>query len=270
MEIHLSQEDRDPLALHSVVAMTTLSDNEKEISISQGHGSEAGNGDVAMSETLQEASTSAGELVTETMMMESLPSVPTASPSPPLPSDHTSALDARSPYKTSSSLTANPTSLSTDTQSLSTTATMNSMTSGYLASPSLSPSPNACAYDSQDVGWTPSLSTLLPLASETGGDVDAEMASPTELTAPAPFLLATPILKSQTAMNQEQAQRPRLSAILPPEQSKSSSLSAALTPPATVDCSNNRNLLFRRTRTLYWQVDRVLYLSRLEVLLRCF
>ncbi|KAG0286453.1 hypothetical protein BGZ97_007440, partial [Linnemannia gamsii] len=189
MEIHLSQEDRDPLALHSVVAMTTLSDNEKEISISQGHGSEAGNGDVAMSETLQEASTSAGELVTETMMMESLPSVPTASPSPPLPSDHTSALDARSPYKTSSSLTANPTSLSTDTQSLSTTATMNSMTSGYLASPSLSPSPNACAYDSQDVGWTPSLSTLLPLASETGGDVDAEMASPTELTAPAPLPL---------------------------------------------------------------------------------
>ncbi|KAG0292231.1 hypothetical protein BGZ96_004411 [Linnemannia gamsii] len=190
MEIHLSQEDRDPLALHSVVAMTTLSDNEKDGNIDYEHESEAENGeDVARGEALQEASTSAGEPVTETSTMDSLPSLLTASPSPPIPSDHASALDAHWTYRVSSSSTSDSTSISTDIQSLSTSATMNSMTSAYLASPSLSPSLSACAYDSQDVGWTPSLSTLLPLDSETGVDVDAEMASPTELGASVPLPL---------------------------------------------------------------------------------
>lgn len=184
MEIHLSQEDRDPLALHSVVVMTTLSDKEKDSSIDYEHESEAENGeDVARGEALQEASTPAGPVM-ETTMMDSLPSVLTASPSPPIPSDHVRALDAHWTYKASSSSTGNSTSFSTDIQSLSTTTTMNNITSAHLASPSLSPSLNACAYDSQDVGWTPSLSTLLPLDSETGVDVDAEMASPTELVAP--------------------------------------------------------------------------------------
>lgn len=187
MEVHLSQEDRDPLALHSVAAMTTIFDNEKDSSMDHEYESEeAENGeDAARSEALQERPGSAGEPVVVTIIMDSSPSALTAtSPSPPIPSSVLDiVLDAYSTYKSSSSSTVDPTSFSANVQPLSSATTMKNTTSTYLASPSLSPSPTA--YDLRDVGWTPSLSTLLPLTTETGTDVDAEMASPTELTAPA-------------------------------------------------------------------------------------
>ncbi|KAF9139217.1 hypothetical protein BGX30_008235 [Mortierella sp. GBA39] len=63
MEVHLSQEDRDPLALHSVAAITTVFDNEKDSSMDLEHESEkAENGeDAAMGEGLQERPASVEE-----------------------------------------------------------------------------------------------------------------------------------------------------------------------------------------------------------------
>ncbi|KAF9151042.1 hypothetical protein BG015_007130 [Linnemannia schmuckeri] len=189
MEVHLSQEDRDPLALHSVAVMTIVFDNEKDNSMGHEHESEAENGgDAVRGEALQERPKSAGEPVAETTTMDSPSSATAASLSPPIPSsDLASALDAHLIYKTSSSSTVNPTSFPTNAQPLSTAATMKNATSTYLASPSLSPSPTA--YDLRGVGWTPSLSTHLPLTTETGFDEDTKMASPTELIAPAPLPL---------------------------------------------------------------------------------
>ncbi|KAG9065066.1 hypothetical protein KI688_002387 [Linnemannia hyalina] len=191
MEVHLSQEDRDPLALHSVAAITTVFDNEKDSNMDLEHESEeAENGeDAAKREALQDRPTSTGEPVTETTMMDSSLSALTAtSPSPLIPSPvFADILDAHSTYNYSSSSTVDPTSFSTNSQALSSATTMTNTTSTYLASPSLSPS--STAYDLQDVGWTPSLSTLLPLTTETGTDVDAVMVSPTEPTAPFPLPL---------------------------------------------------------------------------------
>ncbi|KAF8943758.1 hypothetical protein BGZ47_005082 [Haplosporangium gracile] len=198
MEVHLSQEDLDPLALHSVAAMTTVFDNEKDSSMDHEHESETEDGgDAARGEALQERPKSEGGSVMETTMMGFPPSATAASFSPPIPSsDLASALGVHLIYKTSSSSTVNPTSFSTNAQPLSTTVTMKNTTSTYLASPSLSPSPTA--YDLRDVGWTPSLSTLLPLTTETGSDVDTKMASPTELTAPALLPLGHTHLESAT------------------------------------------------------------------------
>ncbi|KAK3840364.1 MAG: hypothetical protein JOS17DRAFT_16882 [Linnemannia elongata] len=191
MEVHLSQEDRDPLALHSVVAMTTMLGDEKDSSMDHEHEpKEAESGeDAARGEALPERPTSTGEPDTEMTMMDSPPStLTTASPSPPtLTSVLANILDAHPTYKSSSSSTVDPTSFSASAQPLSSVTTMKNPTSTYLASPSLSPSPTA--YDLRDVGWTPSLSTLLPLTTEAETDVDAEMASPTELTAPSPLSL---------------------------------------------------------------------------------
>ncbi|KAG0275339.1 hypothetical protein BGZ95_008911 [Linnemannia exigua] len=209
MEVHLSQEDRDPLALHSVAAVTTVFDNEnkhtdKDGSMDHDHqeefdyAPEAKNGGGAAGGEEEESmrdgpTTSAGLPVSKTTMRDS--SSPSAlralSPSPlppPIPSNHaSSALEAEAlpTYKSSSLPMVDPTLPSTNSQSSSTAASMKKMNSIYLASPSLSPSPSA--YEPQDMGWTPSLSTLLPLTSETGDDVDAEMASPIEPTAPIPF-----------------------------------------------------------------------------------
>ncbi|KAG0061679.1 hypothetical protein BGZ89_011251 [Linnemannia elongata] len=187
MEVHLSQEDRDPLALHSVAAMTTVFDNEKDSSMDLENESEEAENveNEARGEALQERPMSAGEPVTETTMMDSCPSALAAtSPSPPIPSSVlANVLDRHSTYKSSSSSTVDPTSFSANAQLLSSATTMKNTTSTYLASPSLSPNPTG--YDLRDVGWTPSLSTLLPLPTETGTDMDTEMASPTERSAPA-------------------------------------------------------------------------------------
>ncbi|KAF9906196.1 hypothetical protein EC991_000908 [Linnemannia zychae] len=207
MEVHLSQEDRDPLALHFVTAMTTIFDHENNKNGSSsdqdhdyGHGDghetdnrEDANGD---KKVLQDGPTSAGFPVSHTTMMDSpSPSTLTASspsPPPPIPSaNHVRALEAHSTYKSRSLSTVNPTSSSTNAQHPSTAASTKTMESTYLASPSLSPSPSA--YESQDIGWTPSLTTPSlatqpPLPSQPGNDVDSEMASPIESSMPAPFV----------------------------------------------------------------------------------
>ncbi|KAG0373541.1 hypothetical protein BGX24_011561 [Mortierella sp. AD032] len=209
MEVHLSQEDRDPLALHSVAAVTAVFDSEirdkdKDGNMDHNHQEEhddapeaKNGGDAAGSEedeVLRDGrTTSAGFPVSKTTMMDSSSALRALSPSPlppSIPSNNASfALEAEAllTYKSSSSM-IDATFPFTITQLSSTAASMKNMNSTYLASPSLSPSPSA--YESQDIGWTPSLSTLLPLASQTGDDVDAEMASPIEPTAPAPFELA--------------------------------------------------------------------------------
>ncbi|KAF9134471.1 hypothetical protein BGW39_006931 [Mortierella sp. 14UC] len=110
MEVHLSQEDRDPLALHSVAVMTTVFDNEN---------SKDGSSMDYEHEHDGEAATESGE-------------------------------DATGGEKT------------------------------------LHDGPTPSAYESQDIGWRPSLATHLPLASQTGNDVDAEMVSPIKPSVPAP------------------------------------------------------------------------------------
>ncbi|KAF9095725.1 hypothetical protein BGX23_012758 [Mortierella sp. AD031] len=184
MEVHLSQEDRDPLALHSVAAMATVLDNEKDSNVSHEHKSEGDNEEDAIrGETTGEGPTLADGPVATTTDMDSFPAAQAASPSPPIPTNHANAQSTRSTYNSSSSMT-DSSSFSTSVQLPCTAASMKNTTQAptYLASPSLSPSPST--HDSRDEGWTPSLSTHLPLTIQTGNDVDAEMVSPIEPSAP--------------------------------------------------------------------------------------